>query len=178
MEEAKRREEREKEEVIELLRQQLKVEGELIGLYEKTGGEIMSIPVRHLLHSIQLDSRKHIDICQTAIEVLQGEDIVKAEKKELIEGLRRHIELEKDSIERDNKILDNVWIRENKGLRALINKMRDDEKEHHKVLVKLTDKEFFRVSPTEWIGIFQDLEARYEKYERKKKGETGGSTPQ
>jgi len=53
----------------------MQVEGELVGLYERTAREISSQPVRHLLHMINMDSRKHIDICQTAIEILEGGDM-------------------------------------------------------------------------------------------------------
>ena len=54
-------EEKEREEVIELLREQMRVEGRLVGLYENSAKELTSTPVRHLLHMINLDSRKHID---------------------------------------------------------------------------------------------------------------------
>jgi len=169
MESRKEMEERKKDEVLDLLRKQLEIEGELVTLYGKTLSDIESSPVRHLLHMIELDSRKHIDICLTAIEVLQGEDILKSEKTELTEGLQRHIALEKDSIERANKILKNIWVRENKGLNELIRKLRNDEKEHHKALKNLAKKEFFQVAYGDLYGIFRDPEERYIKYERQKK---------
>jgi len=168
MQQIKEREEREKADLMDLLSKQIQVEGELVGLYDKTVEEIKSPPVKHLLHMIRMDSMKHIDIFQVAMEVFQGDDILKPEKKELAERLKRHIELEKDSIERSKQILKNTWISEIKGLKELMERWRDDEKEHHRTLMKLTEKEFFRVSPTEWVGIFQDLEERYAKYERKK----------
>jgi len=80
------RERKEKERGLLLLREQMRVEGKLVGLYEKTASEIKSKPVRHLLHMIQLDSRKHIDICETAMAILMGEDVLKEEKQELLEG--------------------------------------------------------------------------------------------
>ena len=54
-------EEEERKEIIELLREQMKVEGRLVGLYENSAKELKSTPVRHLLHMINLDSWKHID---------------------------------------------------------------------------------------------------------------------
>lgn len=166
----KEREEREKQEALDLLRTQMTVEGELVKLYERTEGEMKSSAVGHLLHMIQLDSRKHIDICQTVIEVLQGEEVLTQEKKELIEGLQRHVDLEKGSIERANKILKNVWIRETKGLEQLIKRLRDDEREHHKTLKKLTGRAFFREDPFEF-GMFRDKEARYERRIKRRKQE-------
>ncbi len=40
----------------ELLREQIKVEGRLVGLYEYSSKELPNAPVRHILHIINLDS--------------------------------------------------------------------------------------------------------------------------
>lgn len=162
-------EKRKKEEVIDLLRNQIKLEDKLVCLYENTVEYIESGPVRHFLHMIQLDSIKHMDICQIAIDVLQGEDVLKPEKQELKDQLKLHIELEEDAIERANKILKNVWIKENKALSELIKRLRKDEKEHHMMLKNLTRKDFFRVVYGDLYGIFRDPEERYVKYEMKKR---------
>jgi hypothetical protein len=122
----KEREEKEKEEVIDLLRDQMRVEGKLVGLYERTAPDIKNNPVRSLLHMIQLDSRKHIEICKLAIEVLEGEEVFSEDKTEFIGGLRDHVELEKGSIDRANEMLKNVWISENQALSEMIKKLRDD----------------------------------------------------
>ena len=160
-------EERKKEEVVSLLQEQIKIEGKLIGLYEKTEQDVQNKAVRHLLHTIHLDSMKHIDICSTAIEILQGEDVLKEEKEDLREKLKEHVELEKGSIDRANNILKNVWIRENKAVKELIEKLRDDEKRHTEALRKLTDKTFFR-----WDGMhdfiipLRDIEWEDERHRR------------
>ena len=160
----KEREEKDKEEVIDLLSKQLEVERTLVRLYKETEKDIESSAVKHLLHMIQLDSRKHIDICQLVIEVLQDEDVLKEEKKEFLKGLQRHIELEKQAIDTANKILRNVWIRETKGLNELIKKWRNDEKEHHKTLKQLVSKTFFRTSPWDFqIMSSEQLEERYKR---------------
>lgn len=57
-------------------------------------------------------------------------DMIK-EREEIIKGLQRHIELEKESINMAKKMLDNVWIRETEGVKALVDKWRRDEEEHH-----------------------------------------------
>jgi len=80
MRELSEEEETSKEEAIGLLRKQIEVEGKLIGLYDKTASNTQNKPVRHLLHTIWLDSLKHIDICQTVLEILQGEDVLKKRK--------------------------------------------------------------------------------------------------
>ncbi|UCD44616.1 MAG: hypothetical protein JSV27_10950 [Candidatus Bathyarchaeota archaeon] len=113
MDQIREREEREKEEVLGLLREQLKVEGQLIALYNETVPTIGNRPVRHLVDMIALDSRKHVSICQAAIDILEGEEVLSDDKPPLHEGIERHLELEEGSTERANKILGNVWIREN-----------------------------------------------------------------
>ena len=161
----KEREKKEKEEVVDLLRKQMAVEVELVRLYEETAGDIQSRSVRNLLHMIELDSRKHIDICQTVINILQGEDVLKPEKKELKDMLRQHIALEKESIDRANMILKNVWIRETQGLKELIEKLKEDEKTHHEALKKLAEKAFFRQDFFR-LDFFRDMEHLEERYVR------------
>jgi rubrerythrin len=164
----KRREEKEKQQVIDLLRKQINVESELVRLYGETIKDIKSSAVVHMLHMIDLDSRRHIDICQSVIEVLQGEEVLKPEREELAEGLQRHIALEKVSIERAKSILDNVWIKETKGLKDLIEKLKKDEENHHRMLKQLAEQHFFREDPNDFYGMFRDPEERYIKFERKK----------
>ena len=168
MDSIREREEREKEEVIGLLREQMRVEGRLVGLYERTAPDLKNKPVRHLLHMIQLDSLKHKDICQTAIQVLEGEEVFSEDKPELIEGLREHMEMEEDSIDRANEILKNVWIKENKALEEMIKKLRDDERRHHETLKKLAEKTFFRFDPRDFTVIMRGIEFAEERYRRTK----------
>jgi len=163
MELAKEREEKERKDALDLLRKQLKVESEAIHLLEETEGEIQSSAVKHMLYTIVLDARKHIDICQTAIEVLEGQDVLRAEKAEILKGLQRHVELEKESIDTANKLLRNVWIRETSGLNELIKRLRDDEEEHHKTLKKLAESTFFRIDSMGFATL-HDIDWLEEKY--------------
>jgi rubrerythrin len=162
------RDEIERKEAVKLLREQILIEGKLVGLYERTAGEISKKPVRHLLHMINMDSRKHIDICQTALEILEGDDVLREEKAELLAGMEEHMRLEEESIERSNKILRNIWIRENKALTDLIRSMRDDEKRHHQALKRLSRKTFFRLEPGDVSAIIQGNHFAEERYKRSK----------
>jgi rubrerythrin len=174
----KREEERKKKEVIDLLQKQIVKEEALVRLYNDKIKVIKSAPVRHLLHMIQLDSMKHIDICQFAIENLQGEDVLREEKGEIIGVLKPHIKIEEESVDAMNKILKNEWIKENKGLSELIKRLRDDEKRHHKALKKLVDKTFFRIDPHEFVTALRSPDFIEERYRRirdyKKKEEMRG----
>ena len=53
----KEEEEKARQEAIQMLKEQIKVEGELIGLYERTAPSMENKPVKHILHMIELDSR-------------------------------------------------------------------------------------------------------------------------
>ena len=157
------REEKERLDALNLLKEQLKVEEELIADYKKSESEINSKAVRHLLNMHHLDSQKHVYLIQTVIDVLEGNQILSEEKEELVEGLKRHMEIEKESIDRADRILKNVWIRETKGLNDLIKRLRDDEREHHKALQKLSTRHFFRQDPFEFGFSRGDKEKRFEK---------------
>jgi len=161
-------EEKERQKIIDLLREQMKIEGRLVALYENSAKELTSTPVRHLFHMINLDSRKHIDICQIAIEILQGTDVFKEHKEDLLKGLKEHMELEEDSVKRANKLLRSTLISENQALKALIEKLRDDEKRHHNALKKLSEKPFFQIDPGDFTVIFQGEDFAEERYRRSK----------
>ena len=161
-------EEKEKQEIIGLLREQMRVEGRLVELYENSAKELTNTPVRHLLHMINLDSRKHIDICHTVIDILQGRDVFKEHKSDLLKGLKEHMELEEDSVKRANKLLKSNLINMNKVLKALIEKLRDDEKRHHDALKKLSEKPFFHIDPNDFTVIFQGEGFAEERHRRSK----------
>jgi rubrerythrin len=162
------REEGAKQEALNLLREQLKVEGELVALYSETAPEIENKAVMHLLEMVALDSRKHIAICQAAIEVLEGEDVLSEDKPAIIEGLQRHLELEEDAIRRADELLKNVWIRENKALNEMIRKLRDDERRHIETMRKLSEKPFFRFEPGDLTVVMRGVEFAEERYRRER----------
>ncbi len=139
-----------------------------MALYESIAPEVRNKVVGHLLRMIQLDSRKHIEICQAAIEVLEGEDVLSEDKPELLEGIRRHVRLEEGAIERADRILNNIWIRENQALNEMVKKLRDDERRHTETLKKLSQKAFFRFDPGDFTVIMRGPEFAEDRYRREK----------
>ena len=160
--------EKEKEEIIKFMYRQIGIEGQLVSLYIETSGEVESSAVRHLLHMIQLDSMKHIDICQLVIDILKGEKILKKEKEELLVGLQRHINLEKESRDMAKKILNINLIQTTAGLKELVEKWRKDEEEHHNTMRNLTNKNFFEV-PFDFTSAIKSPEALEATYKKLKK---------
>lgn len=91
----------------------------------------------HLLHTLRLDSRKHIEMCQAVIEVLEGQDWLPPERRELVEHLQRQVNADKDAIDKANRILENVWIQKTSVLKELIEALRNDEIGHYNILKDL-----------------------------------------
>lgn len=138
--------EHEKKEVLRFLDEQLQTEKRLVEMYEETSDLILSESARWLLYMLQMDSRKHIAIFNLAIEILKGKRIGEPDRQEISVGLEKHLELEKESIERSRKILGNRFVKENSGLSRLLGTWYDDERLHHKTLQRLRDERFTRMN--------------------------------
>jgi rubrerythrin len=136
--------EKEKAKALGLMGDQLKTEEQLVELYEKTAGLIVGEPARWLLHMLQMDSRKHIEIFRMAIEILEGREVSGEDRMEIATGLKKHMELEKASIERGEELRRNPWVRDNSGLSRLLEVWSRDEMEHHRSLQRLKDDGFTR----------------------------------
>jgi hypothetical protein len=141
----------EKSEALRLLDEQLQTEKRLVEMYEETSDlilseparwllhmlqmdsrkHIVSEPARWLLHMLQMDSRKHIAIFNLAIEILEGRRIEEPDRQEVSVGLEKHLELEKQSLERAREIRGNRFVKENSGLSRLMEIWSDDERHHH-----------------------------------------------
>ena len=136
--------EAQRKEAVEVLTSQIETEGQLIELYSETQGLVVDDQVRRLLHSMQLDSMKHVEMCVTAIEVLRGERPSGEDRVELKVGLGRHLKLEEEAFERAEALLRNPAISENEGLRRIVVAWRADEAAHHKLLRDLAEGRFTR----------------------------------
>jgi hypothetical protein len=163
------KEKKERKQAVKLLKKQIETEGQLIAQYQEYGIKVANIGVRRMLHMIMFDSQKHIEILQAAIDNIEGHDILKEDRKELREGLKKHIELEMESIKSAEKVLNFTWLRNTKGLRELIEGWRDEEKRHHQSLKKLSMKPFIMADPNDLTTLFQNDEWIEERYLRSKR---------
>jgi hypothetical protein len=163
------KEEEERQEAIELLRNQIKTEGRLISEYKDFGANVVNVPVRRMLHMIMYDSYKHIEALQAAIDIIERKEVLKDDRKELREGLKRHLELEKESLKKAEKVLNYRWVKNIKGLNELIKGWRDEEKRHHQTLKNLSNKPFIEIDKDDWMAIFGSEEFFEERYLRSKR---------
>ena len=154
-----------REEDKELLRNQIKIEGELIALYEKTVQETPNVMIQQMLRMIRHDSQKHIMMLGVVLNFLDsGEDVYIADRRGLADSLKRHLELEKESIQQGEQLLKHSWIRDRKGYKSIIESWVQDEKRHHKFLKQLSDAPFTPIISDDLFSGFRDevfFEERY-----------------
>ena len=149
-------EKEERRQVVETLKKQIKIEGELVAQYKNFGERLENIPVRRMLHMIMFDSQKHIESLQATIDIIEGRDVLKEDRKGLKEGLKRHIELEMESINNAEKALKYSWVQSTRGLKELLEVWRDEERRHHKILKQLSEKSY--IISRETFSLFKDEE--------------------
>jgi len=169
---------KQKREVVESLREQLTIEGRLVGLYEDYERGTRNRAMARIMQMFRLDSQRHINILQAAIELLEGEDVFIEDKEPLKESLAKHLELEAEALRRANTILGKTLVDETKGLKELLQIWRDDERRHHAALKDLTSRTYFRLTSNDMVALFRDeafLEDRYRKSKqfREKQSQTG-----
>lgn len=161
--------EEERKEIVESLSEQLEIEGQLVGLYDEYERGTENKALRRVMQMFRLDSQRHINILQAVVEVIEGEDVLIEDKKELHESLKKHLELEAEALKKANNVLGKRMINENQGLKMLLEIWRDDEKRHHKALQELTKKTYFQISATDMVTIFKGEEFLEERYLRSKR---------
>ena len=121
----------ERDELLGLLKEQLALERETIASMDEQVRRTKNRIIRLLLHGIVLDSMKHIDMLETMIDLLTGSVVPETEKDELGKELNRHVQIEKDSLDRLEGVIRKT---EDKGVRFLLQNIASDERRHHTVL--------------------------------------------
>ncbi|MBT4320401.1 hypothetical protein HOD50_07230 [Candidatus Bathyarchaeota archaeon] len=158
-----------KAEAVETLREQLVIEGKLVGLYDEHERNSENKAMKRVMLMFRLDSQRHINIIQAAIEIIQGEEVYIEDRGSLKETFKKHLELETKSLKMANDVLKNLWVDENEGLKNLIQLWRDDEKRHHSALKTITSKPYFRMASNDFVSMFRDEKFLEERYRRSKK---------
>lgn len=147
------------EHLVKFLREQIKIENEIVDSLNNALVEIGNLAVKGTLKGISLDSVKHAEMYASAVnlltktpKVLTQENLDK--QRELVE---RHIQMEASLIQRISEELPKV---KNAKVNLLLNAILSDEKRHHdllkeilKILVKgetITEEEWFDVV---WKGV-------------------------
>jgi rubrerythrin len=157
-----------RDEAKRILREQIQIEGELITLYEKTANEASNMLVQQMLRMIRHDSQKHIMMLSIVANFLEGKEVYIEDRSSLANSLTRHLELERESIKRGERLLTHSWLQSRKGYRAVIEDWVEDERRHHKFLKELSEKPYTPISSEDFMSAFRDEEFFEERYKSSK----------
>lgn len=127
-----------KDELVEFLKEQVKVENKIVDSLNKSLPEIDNPTVKGVLKGVSLDSVKHAEMYASAVRLmttvskaLTQENLDK--QKDLVE---RHIQMEADLIKKISKVLPTV--KDNK-VKLLLSAILEDEKRHHVLLKQILE---------------------------------------
>ena len=122
-----------KEDLVKFIRDQIRVENEIVDSLNKSLPEVDNPSVKAVLKGISLDSVKHAEmyasaatLLTTVSKALTQENLDK--QKDLVE---KHIQLEAELIEKIGRTLPNV---KDKKVKLLLSAILSDEKRHHALL--------------------------------------------
>ena len=102
-----------KAEAVETLSGQLVIEGQLVGLYDEYERGSGNKAMKRVMQMFRLDSQRHINIIQAAIEIINGEEVYIEDRGPLKKSFKKHLELEAEALKKANSVLRNLWVDEN-----------------------------------------------------------------
>jgi hypothetical protein len=122
-----------KNELISFMKEQIKIENEIVDSLNSALVEIKNPPVKGVLKGISLDSVKHAEMYAAATELLTSVSQALSQEnldkqKALVE---KHIRMEAELIKKISKVLPSV---ESEKAKLLLNAILADEKRHHALL--------------------------------------------
>ena len=122
-----------KNELINFMKEQIKIENEIVDSLNSALVEIKNPPVKGVLKGISLDSVKHAEMYAAATELLTS--VSQALSQEHLDKQRalveKHIRMEEELIKKISKVLPTV---ENAKVKLLLNAILGDEERHHELL--------------------------------------------
>ena len=122
-----------KNELISFMKEQIKIENEIVDSLNSALVEVKNPPVKGVLKGISLDSVKHAEMYAAATELLTS--VSQALSQEHLDKQRalveKHIRIEEELIKKINKVLPTI---ENAKVRLLLNAILGDEERHHELL--------------------------------------------
>ena len=122
-----------KNELINFMKEQIKIENEIVDSLNSALVEVKNPPVKGVLKGISLDSVKHAEMYAAATELLTS--VSQALSQEHLDKQRalveKHIRMEEELIKKISKVLPTV---ENAKVKLLLNAILGDEERHHELL--------------------------------------------
>lgn len=127
-----------KDELLNFLKEQIKVENKIVDSLNISLGDIGNPAVKGVLKGISLDSVKHAEIYSSAIRLLEEVSPALAQEhldkqRELVE---EHIRVELELIKKISKITPTI---EDDKVKLLLEAILEDEKRHHQLLKRVLE---------------------------------------
>ena len=127
-----------KDELVNFLKEQIRIENEVVDSLNSSLGGVGNPAVRGVLKGISLDSVKHAEMYASAISLLTR--VQPALTQEHLDKQRKlvekHIRLEAELIKKISKKLPSI---EDRKVKLLLNAILMDEKRHHELLKKVLE---------------------------------------
>lgn len=130
----------------DLIKEQIKLEKETAEKFSILEQRVDSVAARLLIREIYLDTKKHAEILEAALEVIGGPKSfwdytihIDADKRAVKKELEEHIKAEEKmmrQIESEAKKTDD------EALKLLLQHFAEDEKKHHRILGTIINKAY------------------------------------
>ena len=141
------------DEIVSFLKEQVKIENQIVKSLDESIVEIENPAVKGVLKGISLDSMKHAQMYIAAIELMKASKALSQleldKQKSLIE---KHIKMEMKLISRISEKISKI---KDEKVKLLLDAILSDEKRHHKLLMQvlkiivrgetITEEEWFDV---------------------------------
>jgi len=122
-------------ELEKLLKDQMALEKRTAEVLSSTAQKAKNSVVRLFIDRLVLDSLKHADMLQALIDLNAGTLVTVVDKEDMKTSLEKHVEQEKDMLNRLEKILERV---EDPKAKSLLKQIAEDERRHHRILDEVT----------------------------------------
>lgn len=130
----------------DLIKDQIKLEKEIAKKFSILEGRVDSVAARLLIREMLLDTKKHAEILEAALDAMSGPKSfwdyainIDADKRAVKKELDEHIKAEETmmrQIESEAKKTNDA------ALKLLLQHFAEDEKRHHKVLETIINKSY------------------------------------
>lgn len=122
-------------ELEKLLTDQMALEKNTAEALSSTVQRTKNSIVKLFLDRLVLDSLKHADMLQALIDLNAGTLVTVVDREDMKTSLEKHVEQEKNMLDRLEGILERV---EDPKAKSLLRQIAQDERRHHKILEEVT----------------------------------------
>ncbi|WP_292319142.1 hypothetical protein [Caldisphaera sp.] len=146
--------------LVSYFKKEAKREIEYSEKIKNTSNNSVNPIVRLIMDAVAQDSIKHSKIYETMALIIENPQLItETESKMVLDDMKKHIEMEKESINELNELLKNDAIKNDKPLKFLIDMLLRDEKLHHAMLSDIYNLLIKNITLTEediWQQIWND----------------------